>query len=77
MNAEHKFETMDAGEDGWTDFVHPLPGYLMKCCDCGCVHEMDARVVQIIQRDGGNFEWDDVTKVPADLVVVMRMRRPS
>lgn len=34
-------EQMTAGEDGWSDWVHPLPGYLMGCCDCGLVHEME------------------------------------
>lgn len=30
--------------DGWCEWIHPLPGYLMQCCDCGLVHEMDFRI---------------------------------
>lgn len=41
-----EFEVMYAGEDGWCDWVHPLPGYLMKCCDCGLVHEMEFAIGQ-------------------------------
>jgi hypothetical protein len=36
-----EFEEMVEGEDGWSDWVHPVPGYRMKCCDCGLVHEME------------------------------------
>jgi hypothetical protein len=28
-------------DDGWTDWIHPLPGYRMACCDCGLVHNME------------------------------------
>lgn len=31
-------------DDGWTDWLHPLPGYRMACCDCGLVHEMEFRI---------------------------------
>jgi hypothetical protein len=33
-------------DDGWSDFVHPLPGYKMQCCDCGLIHEMDFRIME-------------------------------
>lgn len=29
---------------GWTDWIHPLPGYRMACCDCGLVHELEFRI---------------------------------
>lgn len=28
-------------EDGWSEWIHPLPGYRFACCDCGLVHEME------------------------------------
>jgi hypothetical protein len=77
VSEPREFETMDANEDGWTDWVHPLPGYLMKCCDCGLVHEVDARVGRIIKRDPDNhsqYEWDD--DINGDLIVMFRMKRP-
>lgn len=61
-------------EEGWTEWVHPLPGYLMKCCDCGLVHELDARIVhnKEVRPDGS---WDaDWFKAPGH-EVVFRMRR--
>lgn len=30
----------DMPEEGWTRWLHPLPGYRMACCDCGLVHEV-------------------------------------
>jgi hypothetical protein len=38
---DETFETMWPGDDGWSDWVHPLPGYRMQCCDCGLVHDME------------------------------------
>lgn len=28
-------------ENGWSEWIHPLPGYRFSCCDCGLVHEME------------------------------------
>lgn len=36
-----KCEPMHPDEDGWSEWIHPLPGYLMQCCDCGLIHEME------------------------------------
>lgn len=30
-----------ANEDGWSDWIHPLPGYRMVCCDCGMAHILE------------------------------------
>jgi hypothetical protein len=32
-----------ANEDGWSDWIHPLPGYRMVCCDCGLSHNMQVK----------------------------------
>lgn len=32
------------GDDGWSDWIHPLPGYKMACCDCGLVHNLQFRI---------------------------------
>lgn len=62
-------EPMIAGKDGWSEWIHPLPGYLMQCCDCGLVHEAQ---FQIGERSGDGElnpgEGDDG-------VVIFRMRR--
>ena len=31
-------------DDGWSGWIHPLPGYLMQCCDCGLVPEMQFEI---------------------------------
>ena len=38
-------------DDGWTDWIRPLQGYRMGCCDCGLVHEMEFRA------DGEDVEF--------------------
>lgn len=62
-------EPMEAGEDGWSDWAHPVPGYLMQCCDCRLVHEVEFKVVE---------SKDDAPLNPGESdegVIVFRMRR--
>lgn len=33
-------------DDGWSEWVHPLPGYKMSCCECGLVHNMQFKIVE-------------------------------
>lgn len=33
-------ELMDPDGEGWSEWIHPLPGYRMQCCDCGLIHDM-------------------------------------
>jgi hypothetical protein len=40
-----EIEQMFADEEGWSDWIHPLPGYLMQCCDCGLIHDMEFAIV--------------------------------
>lgn len=30
--------------DGWTRWIHPLPGYRFECCDCGLVHDLELAI---------------------------------
>ena len=41
---DQRFPEEHAGPDGWTDWIHPLPGYRMQCCDCGLIHRLELRV---------------------------------
>lgn len=64
-------EPQYANEDGWTDWVTPVPqGYLMQCCDCGLVHEAEFRVVRRV--NGGTREY---TIEDENVRVQFRMRR--
>ncbi len=63
-------ETMPAvTDDGWCEWIHPLPGYLMQCCDCNLVHEVQ---FQIGARSG---EGELNPGEGDDGVVIFRMRR--
>ena len=43
-------------DDGWSDWICPKPhGYLMQCCDCGLIHEVDSRVAQYEPRPSEKF----------------------
>lgn len=35
------FPVEEPGEDGWSEWVHPLPGYRFACCDCSLVHDLE------------------------------------
>lgn len=59
-------------EDGWCDWVCPKPtGYLMQCCDCGLIHEVESRVAKYEPRPSEVFEVVD----DPDLQVQWRMKR--
>ena len=65
---------MFAGVDGWSDWVQPHhEKYLMKCCDCGLVHEMQFRAV----KDEPASQFVDVDKQTKALVVFRARRRKS
>ena len=65
-------EPQYANEDGWCDWVCPKPqGYLMQCCDCGLIHEVDSRVARYEPRPSEMFEVVD----DPDLQVQWRMKR--
>jgi hypothetical protein len=59
--------------DDWSEWVCPDPkNYLMKCCDCGLVHEAEFAVV----RYKSETERDDCDMVDdPNLQAVFRMRR--
>lgn len=71
--AHPEFPTHEEAEDGWSDWVCPDPkSYLMKCCDCGLVHEAQFGVV----RYPDTTEKDNCDMVDdPNLQAVFRMRR--
>ena len=70
---EQEFTPHEEGDDGWSDWVCPDPkSYLMKCCDCGLVHEAQFGVV----RYKSEAEREDCEPVDdPNLQAVFRMRR--
>lgn len=65
-----ELEKMEAGDDGWSEWIHPLPGYLMGCCDCGLIHEMEFAIG--LPNEGCTSFNDGETK---RRVVIFRARR--
>jgi hypothetical protein len=62
----------EENEGGWSDWVCPNPdSYLMKCCDCGLVHEMQTRVADYKSRPSEDF----VVSSNPDLQAQFRVRR--
>lgn len=58
---------------GWTDWIYPISkGYLMKCCDCGLVHEMQFSAFVETKQKGKDFE---VVTLPWPFRTIFRARR--
>lgn len=65
-------EPQQALEDGWCDWVCPRPQvYLMQCCDCELIHEVDFRVVRYESKSSEVYEVVDDPNLQAQ----MRMKR--
>jgi hypothetical protein len=65
-------EPQEEVEDGWCNWVCPKPrGYLMQCCDCELIHEVDFRVVRYESEDSEVYEIVDDPNLQAQ----MRLRR--
>ena len=59
-------------DDGFCEWVCPVPtGYLMQCCDCGLIHEVETRVALYESRPSEEFILVD----NPDLQVQLRMKR--
>lgn len=59
-------------DDGWCEWIHPLPGYLMQCCDCELIHEMQYAIVPSHENCGASELNEGETKGG---VIIFRARR--
>lgn len=59
---------------GWCDWIMPTTkkNYLMKCCDCGLVHEMQFKAFAEHHQKRGAFR---ATILPWPIRVMFRARR--
>jgi hypothetical protein len=63
-------------ESGWTEWQFPImDGYLMQCCDCGLVHEVDFKVMEKIGRTKRDGSWEAEPTKKGKFRVGIRMRR--
>ena len=68
-----KFKKMVEGKNGWTEWVYPKPdSYLMQCCDCGLVHELQFKTFVETNQKRGSFT---VTDLPWPIRAKFRARR--
>ena len=72
---EQEFIKHYGDDEGWSEWVCPDPkSYLMKCCDCGLVHEAQFVVV----RYESETEREDCEPVSdPNLQAVFRLRRSA
>lgn len=60
-------------KDGWSRWETPImKGYLMHCCDCGLVHEVEFQAG--VQKEGKRNGWFEMEEIPNGRVS-LRMRR--
>ena len=52
------------GARGWSRWVHPtMTGYLLACCDCGLIHEMQFKAgARGPERANGTYRWADLPR---------------
>lgn len=69
-----RFKKHVAGRGGWSEWVFPTPrkNYLMKCCDCGLVHEVQFATFAEVKAARGAFE---VIPLPWPIRAMFRARR--
>lgn len=69
-----RFKIMLAGRGGWCEWVFPSTkkNYLMKCCDCGLVHEVQFKAFAETHQKRGTFR---ITELPWPIRAMFRARR--
>jgi hypothetical protein len=68
------FEQMFEGPDGWSEWIHPTPGYRMKCCGCDLVHDMEFEIAAASRGTGELGPLNDGESVENG-VIIFRARR--
>ena len=67
-----------ATKDGWTEWQFPIhKGYLMQCCDCNLVHEVNFKVVEKVSKVKKDGSWESEPTENGKFRVGMRMRRQT
>lgn len=70
------FKKHTAGKGGYSEWVYPKPDetYLMKCCGCGLIHEIEFGT--FIERDKKRGVFT-VVPLPKEIRTMFRARRFS
>lgn len=69
-----RFIKMNEGRGGWCEWIMPVvdQNYLMKCCDCGLVHEVQFKAFAEHHQKRDTFQ---ATVLPWPIRVMFRARR--
>lgn len=71
-----KLKSVNALKSGWTRWQNPImKGYLMGCCDCGLVHEMEFKIVKLKGKPKKNGWWKNEEMNPEKYRIAMRAKR--
>lgn len=72
--SKKKIKQVKVNKDGWSRWEMPvMKGYLMQCCDCGLVHEMEFEAMREVGKPKKNG-WQTFEKIEGGRVR-MRARR--
>ena len=74
--SEPIIETMHPDAEGWSEWIHPLPGYLIQCCDCGLIHRMEFAIGETVDK-GGPFNEGESEKGGVVLFRASRYEREA
>lgn len=70
-----KYRTKHPLKSGWTRWQQPkMKGYLMQCCGCGLIHEMEFGILRKI-KDKARGYWSAVRLAPEKYRVEFRVKR--
>lgn len=76
LEEEMKLKQVKVNKDGWSRWEVPkMKGYLMGCCDCGLVHEMEFKVLKRQKKTTRNGYWKAEEMNPEIYRVTMRAKR--
>lgn len=71
-----RFKAVKVLSDGWSDWQNPtMKGYLMKCCGCGLVHEVEFRVGRVTRTHADGKGWKGEAVPDGEYRVQIRMKR--
>ncbi len=68
-----KLAQVHEGKNGWSEWIYPISKkYLLGCCDCGLVHEVEFKAFVETNQKRGRFE---AVTLPWPFRVMLRAKR--
>lgn len=71
-----KYEQVMQNGDDFSDWRTPrMTEYKLACCDCGLVHDMEFRVMEVVEDHGRGWKTVQEPDDDKDFVVQFRAKR--